>query len=159
MLGGVSEPKIVCLQAHREHVTACHACSLRFCADYLPSLPPPLACSLSFSSISSVILRYLFRVVSSGTSVLILLAGVCDGSGGQPVCLRPNYSGHYWKVPTQRLWQFPTKLNFLKRYFGLSWHSGRKPDSTVLVGKGICQWGAAGTSPLVITQAAHLGTL
>lgn len=90
---------------------------LRSGADYLPSLPPPLACSLSFSFISSVILHYLFRVVSSGTSVCfsILLPRVCDGNGGQPVCLRPNYSGHYWKFPNQRLWKFPTKLIFFKK--------------------------------------------
>lgn len=136
VLDGEFESKMVCLQARRGHMTARHACSLRFCAYYLPSLPPSLACSLSFSSISSVILRYLFRVVSSGTSVWfsILLPGVCDGSGGQPVCLRPNHSGHYWKVPNQRLWQLPTKLNSFKRYFGLNWHSEKKPDSTVLVG-------------------------
>lgn len=49
---------------------------------------------------------------------------------------------------------------FKKKIFWFKWHSEREPDSTVLVGKGVCQWGAAGASPFLrITQAGHLGTL
>lgn len=83
----------------------------------------------------------LFSTHSSGWSAQeasvcfqTVLLGVSDG-GGQPVCLRSNYFGHYWKVPNRSLWWVPTQPSF-EGYLCLNCSPGEQPDSTLPGGGG-----------------------